>query len=156
MTDLRSSALAPLAAQTIALPTETAVAPLIARLAAQLLDLDREIKDLDKQITGTFGQHPDAARITSVNGFGPILTVLTPRSASPGGRLSSSPEASRMSPTSARLDSRCAIPAAMSSVKLSRPYWSSTTDGDMPFSASIRMVATKFLPSPTTQLVRTM
>jgi transposase len=66
-------ALAAAAAQTIALPTEAAVAPLIARLAAQLLDLDREIKDLDKQITGTFGEHPHAARITSVNGFGPIL-----------------------------------------------------------------------------------
>ncbi|MET7881410.1 IS110 family transposase [Micromonospora profundi] len=66
-------ALAAAAAQTIALPTEAAVAPLIARLAAQLLDLDREIKNLDKQITTTFEQHPHAARITSVNGFGPIL-----------------------------------------------------------------------------------
>ncbi len=66
-------ALAAAAAQTIALPTEATVAPLIARLAAQLLDLDREIKDLDKQITATFGEHPHAARIISVNGFGPIL-----------------------------------------------------------------------------------
>jgi transposase len=66
-------ALTATAAQTIALPTETAVAPLIARLAAQLLDLDREIKNLDKQITATFGEHPHAARITSVHGFGPIL-----------------------------------------------------------------------------------
>ncbi|MET7708807.1 IS110 family transposase [Micromonospora sp. NPDC005413] len=66
-------ALAAEAAQTIALPTEAAVAPLIARLAAQLLDLNREIKDLDKQISAVFGDHPHAARITSVNGFGPIL-----------------------------------------------------------------------------------
>lgn len=66
-------ALAAAAAQTIALPTEATVAPLIARLAAQLLDLDREIKDLDKQITTTFGEHPHAAPITSVPGFGPIL-----------------------------------------------------------------------------------
>lgn len=66
-------ALAAAAAQTIALPTEAAVAPLIARLAGQLLDLDREIKDLDKQITATFGEHPHATRITSINGFGPIL-----------------------------------------------------------------------------------
>lgn len=66
-------ALAAAAAQTIALPAEAAVAPLIARLATQLLALDREIKDLDKQITGTFSEHPHAARITSVHGFGPIL-----------------------------------------------------------------------------------
>lgn len=66
-------ALTAAAEQTVSLPTEATVAPLIARLAAQLLDLDREIKDLDKQITDRFGQHPDAPRITSVPGFGPIL-----------------------------------------------------------------------------------
>jgi len=66
-------ALAAAVAQSITLPTESTVAPLIARLAAQLLDLDREIKDLDKRITGTFGRHPHAASITSVNGFGAIL-----------------------------------------------------------------------------------
>ena len=70
---MADKALAAAAAQTIALPTEPAVAPLIARLAAQLLDLDREIKDLDKQITAAFGEHPHATRITSVHGFGPIL-----------------------------------------------------------------------------------
>lgn len=59
--------------QTIVLPTEAATAPLIARLAAQLLDLDREIKDLDATIGNRFAQHPDARRIISVDGFGPIL-----------------------------------------------------------------------------------
>lgn len=59
--------------QTIALPTEATTAPLIARLAAQLLDLDREIKGLDKQITKRFTDHPHAKRIASVPGFGPIL-----------------------------------------------------------------------------------
>lgn len=59
--------------QTVALAGEAVTAPLIARLAGQLLDLDREIKDLDKQITARFGEHPHAERITSVNGFGPIL-----------------------------------------------------------------------------------
>ena len=59
--------------QTIALPTEATTAPLIARLAAQLLDLDREIKHLDAQIGDRFAEHPDAPRITSVDGFGPIL-----------------------------------------------------------------------------------
>ena len=66
-------ALAGAAEQTIVPPLEAADAPLIARLAAQLLDLDREIKDLDAQITARFDKHPDAPRITSVDGFGPIL-----------------------------------------------------------------------------------
>ncbi|PXY26363.1 transposase [Prauserella flavalba] len=59
--------------QTVALPGEAITAPLITRLAAQLLELDREIKDLDKQITERFGEHPAAGPITSVDGFGPIL-----------------------------------------------------------------------------------
>lgn len=59
--------------QTVALPTESTTAPLIAKLARQLLDLDREIKELDKHITGRFGEHPHAGPITSVDGFGPIL-----------------------------------------------------------------------------------
>jgi transposase len=61
------------AEQDLALPGETVTAPLIARLARQLLDLDREIKDLDKQLTTRFGEHPHAEIITSVDGFGPIL-----------------------------------------------------------------------------------
>jgi transposase len=70
---MADKAAAAAAAQTIAVPTEAATAPLIARLARQLLDLDREIKDLDKHLTDRFGDHPDATRITSVPGFGPIL-----------------------------------------------------------------------------------
>ncbi|CAM4528971.1 IS110 family transposase [Nocardia ninae] len=70
MTD---KALAAAAEQTIALPGEAVTAPMIARLARQLLDLDREIKDLDKQLTERFGEHPHAAAIASVDGFGPIL-----------------------------------------------------------------------------------
>ncbi|MFQ6332199.1 transposase, partial [Nocardia sp. CWNU-33] len=70
MTD---KALAAAGEQSIALPGEAVTAPLIARLAAQLLDLDREIKALDKQLTERFGEHPHAAAITSVDGFGPIL-----------------------------------------------------------------------------------
>lgn len=59
--------------QTVALPAEAATAPLITRLARQLLDLDREIKDLDRHIAERFGDHPHAGPITSVDGFGPIL-----------------------------------------------------------------------------------
>ena len=48
------------------------------------------------------------------------------------------------------------MPAAMSSVKLSRPTWSLTTEGSTPRSAREAMVRTKLPPSPMTQLVRTM
>lgn len=61
------------AEQDLALPAEAVTAPLIARLAAQLLDLDREIKDLDKQLSSAFAEHPHAQIITSIDGFGPIL-----------------------------------------------------------------------------------
>lgn len=61
------------AEQDVALPAETVTATLIARLAGQLLDLDREIKNLDKQLAARFGEHPHAPIITSIDGFGPIL-----------------------------------------------------------------------------------
>lgn len=67
------TALAAAAEQTIALPTEAVTAPLIARLAADLLELNRKIKDLDKQLTARFGDHAQADKITSIPGFGPIL-----------------------------------------------------------------------------------
>lgn len=70
---MSAKAVAAAAEQDLALPAETVTAPLIARLAGQLLDLDREIKDLDKQLTSTFNTHPHAKIITSVDGFGPIL-----------------------------------------------------------------------------------
>lgn len=66
-------ALAAAAEQTVSLPQESVTAPLIARLARQLLDSDREIKDLDKQLAARFAEHPDAGPITSLDGFGPVL-----------------------------------------------------------------------------------
>jgi transposase len=66
-------ALAAATEQTVALPGESVTAPLIARLARQLLELDRDIKDLDKQLADRFAEHPDAGPITSLDGFGPIL-----------------------------------------------------------------------------------
>jgi transposase len=60
-------------AQTVALPTEAVSAPLVARLAGELLVLGREIRELDKRIATRFGQHPHAPRITSVSGFGSVL-----------------------------------------------------------------------------------
>lgn len=61
------------AMQTVALPGERTTAALVARMARQLLGLDREIKDLGKQIGDRFAEHPSAGHITSVDGFGPIL-----------------------------------------------------------------------------------
>jgi transposase len=66
-------ALAAAAEQTVALPGESVTAPLVARLARQLLELDREIKDLGKQLGERFAEHPSSGPITSVDGFGPIL-----------------------------------------------------------------------------------
>lgn len=51
-------ALVAAAEQTVALPAEAVTAPLIARLARQPLDLDREAKDLTKLIGDTFRAHP--------------------------------------------------------------------------------------------------
>jgi transposase len=70
---MAATAVAVAAEQDLALPAEAVTAPLIARLARQLLDLDREIKDLDKHLTSTFEKHPHAEIITSVDGFGPVL-----------------------------------------------------------------------------------
>lgn len=67
------TALAAANEQTVALPAESVTAPLIARLAVDLLKLDRQIKDLDKQLTDRFGDHAQADKITSIPGFGPIL-----------------------------------------------------------------------------------
>lgn len=66
-------ALAAAAEQTVVLPQEAVTAPLIARLARQLLELDREIKDLGKQLAGRFAEHPSSGYITSMDGFGPVL-----------------------------------------------------------------------------------
>ncbi|WP_410596125.1 IS110 family transposase [Amycolatopsis sp. lyj-23] len=66
-------ALAAAQEQTVALPGESVTAPLIARLARQLLDLDREIKDVSKQLGDRFAEHPGAGPITSLDGFGPVL-----------------------------------------------------------------------------------
>jgi transposase len=70
---MAATAVAVAAEQDLALPAEAVTAPLIARLATQLLDLDREIKDLNKQLATRFAEHPHGPIITSVDGFGPVL-----------------------------------------------------------------------------------
>ncbi|MFE9328894.1 transposase, partial [Nocardia sp. NPDC052278] len=59
--------------QSLALPGEADTAMLVKRIAAKLLDLDREIKDTDKLITSRFREHPWAGIIESLPGMGPGL-----------------------------------------------------------------------------------
>ena len=73
----QATAVAVAVEQDLALPGETVTAPLIARLAEQLLDLDREIS---KEELGLEARQPGSTQhlartpiITSVDGFGPVL-----------------------------------------------------------------------------------
>jgi transposase len=70
---MAADALAAAQAQTLRLPGEATTAALIAGLAQQLLDLDRQIKNTDKLITSRFRAHPQAEIIESLPGLGPIL-----------------------------------------------------------------------------------
>jgi transposase len=82
--------------QDVVVPAETTTAALIKRLAAKLLELDREIKDLDKQITTVFRRHPQASIIESMPGLGPhlgteflVATGGDPASFATSGRMAS-------------------------------------------------------------------
>jgi transposase len=57
--------------QHLALPGQDGTAALVKRIAAKLLELDREIKDLDKTIADRFRDHPYARIVESLPGFGP-------------------------------------------------------------------------------------
>lgn len=60
-------------AQHVALLGQDGTAALVRRIAAKLLDLDREIEDLDKTIAECFRDHLYARTIESLPGFGPSL-----------------------------------------------------------------------------------
>lgn len=68
-----TAALDAAARQNLALPGQADTAMLVKRIAAKLLDLDREIKDTDKLITTRFRKHPWAHIIESLPGMGPGL-----------------------------------------------------------------------------------
>ena len=70
---MAASAMAAAAAQTVQLPGEASAAVLIAGLARQLLELDRQIKDTTRLISERFRAHPQAAVIESMPGMGPVL-----------------------------------------------------------------------------------
>jgi len=60
-------------AQMTVLPGQGLATRLIAELATNILTLDERLKSLDAQIAETFDQHPQAAVIQSMPGFGPVL-----------------------------------------------------------------------------------
>jgi transposase len=60
-------------AQMTELPGQDLTASIIAELAANLLALDERLKRLDAQLADSFHQHPHAAIIESMPGFGPYL-----------------------------------------------------------------------------------
>jgi transposase len=60
-------------AQKTALPGQDLTATIIAELATNILTLDERLKTLDAEIAETFAQHPQAAIIQSMPGFGPFL-----------------------------------------------------------------------------------
>ena len=60
-------------AQQITLPGQDIAADIISELAGNLLALDQRVTELDAQIAAMFAEHPQAAIIQSMPGFGPIL-----------------------------------------------------------------------------------
>jgi transposase len=68
-----SKATAAAAAQTVQLPGGASAAVLIAGMAHQLLDLDRQVKDTTRLITERFRTCPQAAIIESLPGIGSVL-----------------------------------------------------------------------------------
>lgn len=60
-------------AQTITLPGQELTAGILTELATAILALDDRLKALDAQIQTTFAEHPHAAIIQSMPGFGPFL-----------------------------------------------------------------------------------
>lgn len=59
--------------QTVVLPGQDIAAGIISELARALVALDQRVKAVDAQIADTFDEHPQAAIIQSMPGFGPIL-----------------------------------------------------------------------------------
>jgi transposase len=55
------------------LPGQDLATSIIAELATNILALDERLRSLDAQIAETFEQHPQAAVIQSMPGFGPLL-----------------------------------------------------------------------------------
>jgi transposase len=59
--------------QQLVLPGQDIAAGIVAELATSILALGQRVKDLDTQIVAAMEEHPQAAIIQSMPGFGPIL-----------------------------------------------------------------------------------
>jgi hypothetical protein len=66
-------AIAAAQAQRITLPGQDIAAGIISEIARSLLALDQRVTELDTQIAAMFAEHPQAAIIESMPGFGPVL-----------------------------------------------------------------------------------
>jgi transposase len=71
--DVAARAVTAATAQTIVLPGQELTASIITELASSILALDERLKALDDQIEETLAEHPQAAIIQSMPGFGPFL-----------------------------------------------------------------------------------
>ncbi|HEY6649621.1 MAG TPA: IS110 family transposase [Mycobacterium sp.] len=71
--DVAARAITAARAQTAVLPGQDLTASIITELANAILALDDRLKALDAQIEVTFAEHPQAAIIQSMPGFGPFL-----------------------------------------------------------------------------------
>src|SRR5262249_38747491 len=71
--DVAARAITAAKAQSIVLPGQELTASIIAELADGILALDERLKALDAQIAETFAEHPQAAIVQSMAGFGPFL-----------------------------------------------------------------------------------
>src|SRR4029078_8397826 len=71
--DVAARAITAAKAQTVVLPGQELTASIITELATAILGLDDRLKALDAQIEATFAEHPQAAIIRSMPGFGPFL-----------------------------------------------------------------------------------
>lgn len=71
--DVASRALAAAQVQHTTLPGETLAASVVARLATEIRDLDKEIAETDALIQERFRQHQHAPALLSMPGIGPLL-----------------------------------------------------------------------------------
>jgi transposase len=74
-TRVATTAVAAAHQQVTTLPAEPIGSALVARLAAEITSIDRDLVDLDAQLTARFQQHQAAEILLSLPGFGPVLAA---------------------------------------------------------------------------------